>query len=97
MYLRVFACFVIRIINYEAFANQSGNGRRPKAFIALKPQLLFFMDHDIVFCFCFIKLKKGNIRWQATKKFKSEKAHKAVEEAELELGLLIFPMAILVG
>ena len=42
-------------------------------------------------------LEKGNLRWQATKKFKSEKAHKAVEEAELELGLLIFPMAILVG
>lgn len=29
--------------------------------------------------------------------FKSEIAHEAVDEAELELGLLIFPMAILVG
>ena len=42
-------------------------------------------------------LEKANLRWQVTNKFKSEKAHKAVEEAELELGLLIFPMAILVG
>ena len=31
------------------------------------------------------------------RRFKTEKSHKAVEEAELELGLLIFPMAILVG
>ena len=39
----------------------------------------------------------NNIRWQVKMKFKSEKAHEAVEEAELELGLLIFPMTILVG
>ena len=53
---RVFICFVIRIINYEAFAKKSVKQR-----------------------------------------FRTEKSHKAVEEAELELGLLIFPMAILVG
>jgi len=35
--------------------------------------------------------------WKVNKNFKTEKAHSAVEEAELELGLLIFPMAILVG
>ena len=39
----------------------------------------------------------SNIRWQVKMKIKSEKAHEAVDEAELELGLLIFPMAILVG
>ena len=33
LYLRVFACFVIRIINYEAFANQSGNGRHLKVLL----------------------------------------------------------------
>ena len=53
------------------------------------------LPYDIVFGL--IKLEIGNIRWQVTKKFKSEKAHKAIEEAELELGLLLFPMAILVG
>ena len=35
IYLRAFACFVIRIINYEAFANQSGSGRHLKVFIVI--------------------------------------------------------------